>query len=256
MERTALLAFSTIGMVAVFLILLGERLGWPELRDVLVHQATAAWVQAIGSIGAIGAAAWVVHRQHKLEVERLEEQRIQGQVDAINGAMLTLYSQLNMLVVFRAQILEAERGNPARHFALSATEAFEFAHWIIDWKALSFLVPSSAQAALLDAILAHNAFHSATQSANERSRLHRIELQPRLEASGLDFDAGVTGEAVERAVGQRLTHTMRVMTDDLYEQVDLAIRHLTKAGDSAAKALRDVYRGHRILGFAPPKPGP
>ena len=239
-------------MVAVFLILLGERAGWPALLDIMVHPATAAWVQAIGSIGAIGAATWVVHRQHLLEVQRQEEQRRQMQVDSINGAMLTLFSQLNQLVTFRKQILDPERANPARHFALAATETFDFAHWIVDWKSLSFLVPSEAQPALLDAILAHNSFHSAIRSANERSLFHRAEFQPRMENSHLDFEAGVDGHSVERTAGPRLTYTLKNMTDNLYEQVDMAIAHLTRAGSSAAKALRQAYVGYRLLGFAPP----
>ena len=254
-ERSALLGFSATGMVAIFLILLADRLGWPSFMEIMLHSATAAWIQAIGSIGAIGAAGWVVHRQHLLEIQRQEEQKVQSQVDVINGAMLTLFSQMNMLLSFRKQILEPERNAPARHLTLAPTEIFDFSHWIVDWKTLSFLVSSTAQAALLDAVLAHNAFHSAIQSANDRSRFHLNEFQPKMEKSGFNFDAGVDLASVEQEAGSRLNHSLRTMTDSLYQQVDLAISHLSKAGGDAAKALRDVYVGHRILGFSPPLDG-
>ena len=44
-----------------------------ERLAALDAAAWAAWVQAVGSIGAILAAAWVVRFQHRLERERSRE---------------------------------------------------------------------------------------------------------------------------------------------------------------------------------------
>jgi hypothetical protein len=62
-------------MAAVFLILLADRLGWPTFEAFVLHSATAAWIQAVGSVGAIAAAAWVVHRQHSLGIQHAREEK-------------------------------------------------------------------------------------------------------------------------------------------------------------------------------------
>ena len=137
MERIWLLVFSSLGINAVFLILLADRLGWPTFEQFILHSATAAWIQAIGSIGAIAAAAWVVNRQHTYEQGRRSAERVETQVELINGAFLILLNQLNVLLIFRKQILEVQRTDPARHFCLPATLALDYPHWIVDWQKLA-----------------------------------------------------------------------------------------------------------------------
>lgn len=250
MERVWLAGFNSLGFTAVFLFLLAERLGWPTFREVMLHSATAAWIQAVGSIGAIAAAAWVVHRQHTLTEATRARERIEARVETINGALLVLLNQLNVLLVYRKQILDPEEANPIRHFALPATIALEYNHWLVDWQRLAFLVETNAHDTLMDLMIAHNAFHTTIKALNDRIQVHRLEFQPKMEASGLDFSKAVLVTDIEKAAGPRITHTLRAATDDVYEQVDIAISHLTRAGDFAPKALRKTYVGHKIAGFS------
>lgn len=253
MERTWLLIFSSLGINAVFLILAAERLGWPTFKEFALHSATASWIQAIGSIGAIAAAAWVVRHQHLLELERRRVERVSSEVDSINGALLILFRQLNALLVYRKQIFEPERGNPARHLSLPATLPMDFAHWMVDWPRLAFLLQTPGREPLLQAIYAHDGFHSTVQAVNERMHFHRTEFQPRMEASAIDFSQGdVPASDVAAAAGPRVTYTLRVATDSLYENVDAAIRLLALAGDAVPKALSELYKGYPIIRFSPP----
>ena len=254
MERMAILGFSCIGMFAVFLMLLAERLGWPTFQEFMLHPATAAWIQAVGSIGAIGAAAWVVHRQHSLQEQSRQEEKVSDRIDLINGMMLTLMRQLNALLTFRKQILEPERANPARHFALPPTTQLKLSGLQVDWGQFAYFSRTPAAEALLQLTLAHDAFHSAVDAINERNELHRSELQPRVEASGLDMKNGVAEPVLAEAVGLRLTHTLKVGTDHVYDLVDLAIGHLSIAGDVAAKSIRSAFPGHQINGFGATAP--
>ena len=254
MERLAIFGFSCIGMFAVFLILLAERLGWPTFQEFMLHSATAAWIQAVGSIGAIGAATWVVYRQHSLQEQSRETEKFSARIDAVNGMMLILMRQLNALLTYRKQILEPERANPARHFALPPTTQLKLSGLQVDWGQFAYFSRTSAADALMQLILAHDAFHSAVDAINERNQLHRTDLQPRIEASGVNMEDGVAEPVLAAAVGLRLTHTMRVGTDSVYDLVDLAINHLSIAGDTAAKAIRSAFPGHPINGFGAAQP--
>jgi hypothetical protein len=66
------IAFSLVGAVGLISVLYAL-FGWDTLSKFLVHQATAAWVQAVGSIVAIWAAGQAVVRAHELEKLRARE---------------------------------------------------------------------------------------------------------------------------------------------------------------------------------------
>lgn len=65
-----------LGIVGAVLIGLGAYF-FPAFRSLIGDNATAAWVQAIGSIGAIGAAIEVGRRQYAtgLRLQHMQEQR-------------------------------------------------------------------------------------------------------------------------------------------------------------------------------------
>lgn len=54
---------------------------------------TAAWVQAVGSVVAIGVAVWLPHRQHKQDLER-EKQREQEEVRSMLNSLRDEMSNL------------------------------------------------------------------------------------------------------------------------------------------------------------------
>jgi hypothetical protein len=251
MERSLILGFASIGMNAVLLIIVGERLGWPAFKDFMLHPATAGWIQAIGSIGAIAAAAWVVQRQHSLQEQSTQAENIGRRADAINGMTLVLMRQLNALLAYRRQILEPQRHNVARHFALPPTLPMKHSALQVEWTQFTYLIRTAAEQHLLQLILAHDTFHSAVDAINERNDLHRREFQPKLEASNLDLEEGVPDTEVAAAVGPRLTFMLQAGTDAAYELVDHAIHLLETVGRSAPQAFQPMYPNHQINGFGP-----
>lgn len=62
--------------------------GWPPLQIWLEqHDKLAAWVQAVGSVAAIGLSVWVVQRQHRLELRRQEMADWQSKRAALQGLL-------------------------------------------------------------------------------------------------------------------------------------------------------------------------
>jgi hypothetical protein len=222
------------------------------LFKTLDSQSLAAWVQAVGSIAAILASVWLVQHQHLLEKKKAEEQQISSRADLVNGAMLVLKSQLEVVASFKRQILANVESHPARHVLLPAAQNQVVDHLIFDQKAFAFLLGTSAQEAFMNMLLAHDAFHTAIRIANDRSEFHRAQFQLRLEESDLDLEVGATPAAVETAVGHRITHTLKRMTDDLYSEIDRAIALLSDVGKQAPPELRKVLPGYRVVAFTRP----
>jgi hypothetical protein len=248
MLQIALIGSST----ATFLSLSPDRTGWPTFWELVKEPATAAWIQAIGSIGAIAAAAWVVYRQHGLEKERRQDERRDTEVARINGVMLLLMRQFNALLVYRKQILEPVRQNAIRHFLLTPILPMRLDGMHIDWRELAFVVQSPAKDLFMDAILAHEAFLNAVDLINERNLVHLKEFQPRLEESGIGLSNIVSTVAVEQAAGPRLSHMLKGSTDSLYESVDRTIELLGRVGEGSTKTFSSIYQGHKIVGFKVP----
>ena len=212
----------------------------------------AAWVQAVGSIAAILASVLLVHHQHLLERRKAEEQRISSQADLVNGALLVLKSQLEVVASFKKQILANVESHPARHVLLPAAQNQFVDHLTFDLMAFAFLLGTPAQEAFMNMLLAHDTFHTAIRIANDRSEFHRAQFQPRLEESGLDLEVGATAAAVEAAVGHRISHTLKRMTDDLYSEIDRAITRLSDVGKQVPPDLHKALPGHRVVGFTLP----
>lgn len=67
-------------LAALACLALVQWLGWSRLLDILMHPATASWVQAVGSIAAIGAAIWISHRQHERDREARVQEALEKEV--------------------------------------------------------------------------------------------------------------------------------------------------------------------------------
>jgi hypothetical protein len=212
----------------------------------------AAWVQAVGSIAAILASVWLVQHQHLLEREKAEEQQMSSRADLVNGAMLVLKSQLEVVASLKRQILADVESHPARHVLLPAAQNQFVDHLTFDQKAFAFLLGTPAQEVFMNMLLAHDTFHTAIRIANDRSEFHRTQFQSRLEKSALDLEVGATPAAVETAVGHRVSHTLKRMTDDLYSEIDQAITRLSDVGKQAPPELRKALPGHRVVAFTLP----
>ena len=193
---------------------------------ILDSPSLPAWVQAVGSIAAILASVWLVQHQHLLDGKKAEEQQMSTRAD-----------------------LES---HPARHVLLPAAQNQFVDHLTFDQRAFAFLLGTPAQEAFMNMLLAHDTFHTAIRIANDRSEFHRAQFQPRLEKSGLDLEVGATAAAVEAAVGHRISHTLKRMTDDLFSEIDRAITRLSDVGNQAPAELRKALPGHRVVGFTLP----
>ena len=243
-QISSLFAIGSITLVVSYIVM--DQAGTTAFKT-LDSSSLAAWVQAVGSITAILASVWLVQHQHLLDRKNVEEQQISTRADLVNGAILILMSQLDVVAAFKRQILADVESNPARHVLLSAAQRQFVDHLTFDRKAFAFLLRTPAQEAFREMLLAHDTFHTAIRIANERSEFHRSQFQPRMEKEELgDF---ATLAAIETAVGPLISHTLKRMTDDLYSEIDRAITLLSDVGKQAPAELCKALPGHRVVGF-------
>jgi hypothetical protein len=90
-------------------------LAWPVISPWLQEASAPAWVQAIGSIGAILVAVYVVREQNKAAF-KLKSQTVRDhEIMMCVRALLACEGYLSALRAYKVHVLERATG-PARHF--------------------------------------------------------------------------------------------------------------------------------------------
>ena len=221
---------------------------WHHRRmQVIPHMdpaAWAAWIQAIFSVVAIAATAWVVKRQHELERERDAERDRLAAVARMNAALLVSSLQFNRLTNFRDQTLSQHEDDSTRHVAIqpSASLGRELA---LDFTPLAGFAIDGDTEAMVSWAMSDAKYGAAITAIEARSEAHR-EFQRVAERA-------VTGDFfladLEAAIGPRLTMTLRRGTDQMYDAVADALASLSVVGQSIPAALKKVYPDQRFIGF-------
>lgn len=127
-------AFGIIGVVAL-IALLYVAFGWTALGAFLVHPATASWVQALGSIAAVGAGAAGIYWQVKRQEDQRREDENQKAVQRLQFIGAALFDCRVVLQITNNQSatslsIEFEFGELRTKLqALSSIPAFDLPDW-------------------------------------------------------------------------------------------------------------------------------
>ena len=90
-ESPPTVAQTVVGASVVLLIIFGIILtAWPAARSLLWTEEAAAWVQAIGSVAAIGTAVWLAHAQAERERKKRECEEYERRVRNTSVALATV----------------------------------------------------------------------------------------------------------------------------------------------------------------------
>lgn len=90
-EAPPAVAQTVIGASVVLLIVFGLILtAWPAARRQLWTQEAAAWIQAIGSVAAIGTAVWLAHAQAERERKKRECEEYERRVRNTSVALAAI----------------------------------------------------------------------------------------------------------------------------------------------------------------------
>ncbi|WP_422086354.1 hypothetical protein [Variovorax sp.] len=100
-----------LGVWATVAVAIAVIAGWAPLQAWLeAHEKLAAWVQAVGSVAAIGLSVWVVQRQHRLELRRQATAAWQSTRAGLQG-LLQVMSGVQQVIVKVSNIARARAPN-------------------------------------------------------------------------------------------------------------------------------------------------
>lgn len=229
----------TIG--AVFI--LGAGAGWIANGEHLEYLFSNYIPALVTLLAAFYGAKFAFDFQRRKEKE---EQRTKKIISG-NLAIFKLTSMINALLVYQRQIIEPVRGNPIAFLEMSPTLQQSNDNVSIDLDSLSFLLATDDQNLIGELSVEEARYEAAISAINDRSKVHRYELQPTLDSAGIQNGGTYLEADIQRALGERLFHTMVQSTNQVIYHVDSTLVSLKETADKLTAALKKHFPNERII---------
>ena len=167
-----------------------------------------------------------------------------------NSAIFNMMRMAEKLKNVQRQIIDPVRGRPACFLEMRPTLHLVKDDIKLNIETLYFLLETDDRN-LLGALMVEEArYQSALDAINERSRLHRQEVQPLLERAGFVQGGNYSFAQIEEALGNRVYTTIRSATDQVIDYVDSTIVSLKQVADKLTASLKKQYPNETIISFA------
>ncbi len=186
-------------------------------------------------LGAMLAFLFQIVFQYRQErkAERLAAHRI----------LFCLLQQTNAIILVQKDFIAPHLHSPIKFLEIPAIQDFDIAKNLFDFSSFTFLLKSQASRKIMyDLYLAQESYVETLRAMNERSRLHRQELQPKMAAAGIGSGKAVTMAEIRSALGPLVFGTMINATGQLLEVMQSTFKKLT--------AVKKAFRTYAVEYFS------
>lgn len=162
----------------------------------------------------------VLRRREERKAEQLAAHRI----------LFCLFQQLNTLVLFQREWIAPRKNSPVQFIEIPAASEYDLSTNLFDFDSFGFLLKSSeGRTIMYDLYLAQECYVTTLAGINERSRMHRELLQPKMAESGLGIGNPISLQDLAKALGPLVHGTMVNSTEQMKSQLQHAFEKLMAA---------------------------
>jgi len=166
--------------------------------------------------------------------------------------MFVLARFFNNLVLFRRDVIEPVRGNPAAMIGMRAVTEMTDENLSIDIDALQFVIDKKDTELLMEILVQEERFKNLVRAINYRSKYHAEVIQPLLEEGGFREGEPFLIADLEQHLGARNTETLRRLTDEIIEFTDETIVSLQETGEAFKARLDEWFPKYSFFRFEAP----
>jgi len=171
---------------------------------------------------------------------RRREERKAEQL-AAHRILFCLFQQLNTIVLFQREWVAPRKNSPVQFIEIPAASEFELSKNLFDFGSFGFLLKSrEGRQIMYDLYLGQESYVETLRGINERSRMHRELLQPKLAESGLGTGNPVSLQELAKLLGPLVHGTMVNSTAQMISQLQHAFEKLA-AAKVAFRAFAVLY---------------
>jgi hypothetical protein len=144
--------------------------------------------------------------------------------------LFCLLQQINTLLLVQKDFIFPYLKESGHFISIPAMQEFDIKKDIFDFATFSFMLETSESRKIMyDLYLAQESYVEALRALNERSRLHRHEVQPRLASSNIQNGTIVTLNVIEKLLGPFVYPSIVNTTEQVKDSLKGAFTKLEKS---------------------------
>jgi hypothetical protein len=190
-------------------------------------------------VGASAAFYWERCQKENDETNR--------NLSAGNRAIFILSQQYNVLYSLNKYFIDPFRKDPSGWLNMPAALPLEHNDFHFDVASLQFLLNSGNSNLLSKLLLEEQRFFEAIKTLNERSQLHRYELQPKLDTIIISKESFLITPEIEKELGQTIIGGLKTLTSALTEQTDEGMAGIKKIYNEIKSQLEKEFPNKKII---------
>lgn len=212
-------------------------LGGVSARDLV------GWLIAV--FGTYLGASYGASYAFKLQQGKEAATEERAKVDALNRALMVMCLQYNEIAVTWAKMRKFDVGDLPRMIGLPSytSPQFDYRQHVVD---LAFLMRFDNAQLILEISIEQGRFDACIASMELRSEYIINSVESLIEQHGIRSHP-VNEQIVLNAFGERVYHTLRNMTNALYEHVKLSESSLFETIEKLHKAAKQCFPGERFF---------
>lgn len=141
--------------------------------------------------------------------------------------LFCLLQQMNTILLVQKDFIAPHLNDPGRFLSIPALHEFDLEKNAFDFSTFGFMLETKeSRMVMYDLYHAQESYIEALRSLNERSRLHREEVQPRIASSGIGNGSTVTHGDIKQALGPLVFPSIVSTTDQVIETLKSAFAKL------------------------------
>ena len=189
--------------------------------------------------------------KYAFKFQKDKEKKDTKRRNVVNGntAIFNMMRMTSTLRNVQRQIIDPGRDRPVRFLQMQPTLHLINDDIKLNIETLYFLLETDDRNLLGELVTEEARYQSALDAINERSRLHREEVQPLLERAGIVEGGDYSLAQIEKALGNRLYITMQQATEQAIDHVDNTVVSLKQVADKLRTSLKKEFPNEKIIGF-------
>lgn len=187
----------------------------------------------------------------KLQLINHEQRMVKEQVEAGNKAIFELVRTYNQFYAIRNQLIDQHRQNPGRHLLI--LPMIGNIHVIqLNFDDLAFMFDSKDPNLLGRLAMFQQEVATTIDAIVQRSQFHVEFIQAAAERIEDQTKGLIYLDQLEKELGNRNTHTVKMLTDAVVSGVDKVILDAEKLTNELNTILEEVFPRHRIIKMIAP----
>lgn len=212
-----------------------------------IELVLTAFLPALATlIAAFAGAGYAFKLQEKVREIRAKNERIAS----ANKAIFNLSRMYNSLVNYDDQFLKSCRNDSASFLNVRPSIDLVKSDIQIDLDSLSFLLETSNRNILGELSSCVASYQVAIDAINDRSRIYRDQVQPRMESAGASEANKYTLDGLKAMMGERLYCILENATSQVFTHTENTIVEIKRVSELLTEAVKQEFPGHVIIKLA------